>query len=119
MGRLCVCLSALLLSCEGITCTLIGCNSGVQVSVTRSVAGESFVVRVLEAGVELGRFTCPAPAQGCTFQVPEQTPEVVTIEVIVGASTTRVTVSPQYMINRPNGNKCEPTCKQALVSIPV
>jgi hypothetical protein len=111
---------ALLAGCNGISggCTLIGCDSGLLVNLTQAPAG-AYRIEVF-ATLDGPRYVydCASAAQcGTTAFFNDYTPESVTIRVTTAAGTREQNAQPSYSVNQPNGPNCDPTCKQAQVTV--
>lgn len=113
--------AASLLACGGIAesppqvCTLIGCESGVNI-----LLGSGYVTPVtVEAGPVDGAMqsrTCDS-ALACTagvFFADLSAPEL-RVRVISAGDTIVRTVRPDYRVTQPNGPDCPPTCRQGQV----
>jgi len=111
---------ALLAGCNGIdgACTLIACDSGLIVQLAQA---PTTAYRIEVFSQESGPhyiFDCDNPAQcGTEAQFADFMPEAVTIRVITSAGTREQTAHPAYTVSRPNGPNCEPTCRQARVTV--
>lgn len=99
-------------------CTLIGCESGLEIRLDAPPAG-AYRVEVGSPGVAEPRVQACDPATRCDGRVyfRDFTPEVATIRVIAGADTLTRTLRPSYETLRPNGPDCPPTCRRAEVRI--
>lgn len=105
---------------ETQSCTLLGCDDGVQITWSGAAASDRGVVTL--DGVARP-FDCAAantlPVQ-CTPTGLRVTgrPVTVQIEVTTAAGVRRATLTPAYTATRPNGPDCEPVCYQATVAVP-
>ena len=104
-------------------CTLIGCTSGVTVTLSGN-PGESYRVEIIEAGSSI-----PTKVQNCsagaqcspTVHFADYQPQG-TVRIRVVTSRGAVTSQPQnltYDAVTPNGPDCSPTCFVALVNMPL
>jgi hypothetical protein len=117
-------LSAVALSsCQGVfgprTCTLIGCNSGLEV-VLEAPPTVPFRIEVEVPGqADRKVFQCPDPSR-CEDRAifSDFTPERVRIHVVTAAGTESYEVRPSYAEHRPNGSGCPPLCRTARVVLP-
>src|SRR5688572_17814017 len=98
-------------------CTLIGCNDGLRVEVTSTLA-QPATVTVRAGNQIIGTFRCE-PGQPCATFIENQTPESVSVTVEVSGGTVNRTYTPEYRLARPNGENCTPTCRQATVTVNV
>ena len=98
-------------------CTLIGCNDGLNVTVT-SALQQDFSVTVKSGAQTLHTFTC-RPGQPCVAFLDNQTPANVTVQITTNAGTISRDYTPEYRVSRPNGPGCEPECRQATVTVNV
>ena len=118
LGAACV---ALLAGCTGIldgTCTLIGCSSGLTVSLAQAPAGAYRIEVFSSPNGPHYVYDCANAAQcGTTTMFTDYTPESVTIRVTTSAGTREQTAQPTYNVGRPNGPNCGPECKQAQVTV--
>ena len=116
-------LCSLLVGCDNFTdpgvCTLAGCSSGLEIV----LEDPPDVPYVLEASAQPDGsehvFEC-SNASGCTNRVfiKNFTPLRVYVEVITEAGTDRFEVVPTYQEFRPNGPRCPPLCRRAIVHLP-
>lgn len=97
-------------------CTLIGCESGLDVRV-EGIGNESFTVRA-EGDGRTESATCRRD-QGCsgTVFLRDFTAATATISVSHGTGTFTHTVRPDYGTLQPNGPDCPPTCTRAQVIV--
>ncbi len=115
-------------------CTLIGCNDSLRVTFGTRTVSPPYSLAVIADGVptmyecnergvlsppfEAGNGTCDATG----FTMPA-TPRMVMVTVRpyvdggVGATRT-VTATPPYTQVRPNGEGCDPVCRQSVVTVP-
>ena len=103
-----------------MVCTLIGCDSGLQVQLDRSPSA-AYRVEVFPPGSGATyTFECPSAQCGTTVFFQDFTPDIVNVRIIVGADTSFVeAVQPQYTDVRPNGAQCPPACHIGRVSASV
>jgi hypothetical protein len=97
-----------------LTCTLIGCWTGLMVTVTGAEPAE-YTLRIEAPGADPVILECSPPANCSGLPFLEGThPEV---EVVVldagGVELARETFFPDYERSRPNGRGCPPTCWSA------
>jgi hypothetical protein len=102
-------------------CTLIGCQSGLRVEFSTRPAGP-FRVEVTAPGTTPGGptfvFDCPDPARcGASAVFPDFTPTHVTVRVTTPAGVVTRDFTPAYRSSSPNGEDCEPTCREATVRV--
>jgi hypothetical protein len=98
-------------------CTLIGCNDGLNVTVTSSLQ-QDISVTVKSGAQTLHTFTCSA-GQPCMAFLDNQTPANVTVQIATSAGTISRDYTPEYKVSRPNGPGCDPECRQATVTVSV
>jgi hypothetical protein len=99
-------------------CTLVGCDSGLTVVATPSPVGPYRVEILFKDGTRR-IWRCDRTTCGSAFFL-DHLKSTATIEVIVGADTTRREVDGiQYQKSQPNGSKCDPTCYNSTVTIPL
>ena len=110
-------------SCQAISgpqaCTLIGCNSGLEV-VLEAPPTVPFRIEAELPG-QPGRrvVNCPDPDQcGGRAFFADFTPEQVRIHVVTSSDTQAYEVRPTYAEHRPNGSGCPPLCRNARVVLP-
>jgi hypothetical protein len=103
-----------------LVCTLIGCDSGLEIQVN-PVPTTPFRVEASALGYSaVYTQECPDPADCTRIFLPEFTPAVVRIRLIVGADTTFIeATNPEYTEVRPNGPDCPPLCRIGHVTIVV
>jgi hypothetical protein len=98
-------------------CTLIGCESGLEVQVEPPPSGD-FRVEVEAADGASRAFQCP---QGTTCGgrafFPDFMPAAAAIRVIVDGDTTSASVMPEYRTTQPNGAACPPTCRFGTATV--
>lgn len=104
-------------ACNFVTkvCTLVGCDSGLTVTVANAPPGP-VTVRARDAAA-----TTPVSAECtggslCTVRFEDFTPKRVTVEVTAGATTRSFTVTPAYTVAQPNGPTCG-TCRNSAIAI--
>ena len=95
----------------GVTCTEIGCASGLQVQLDRSPSA-GYTVEVFPPGSGAKySFECPSGQCGTTIFFEDFTPDYVNVRIIVGTDTSFAeALQPQYTDLRPNGEQCPPAC---------
>jgi hypothetical protein len=99
------------------TCTLIGCGPSLMIDIVPAPTTGSFRVEALVPGSDIRRtFECPDASRcsGVAF-FDDFSPEEVVIRVTTQAGTTEQTFRPSYQTFRPNGPRCEPTCRQGRI----
>ncbi len=112
--------SALFVSCNALDieekCTLIGCSDGLIVRID-GVAPASYTVAVQSGGKET-LVTCnpTSPCTGGTF-VAGVTSQNVQVEIRLPDRTVRRAATVTYQETRPNGDDCEPVCRQAIITM--
>lgn len=112
---------ALLAGCNGFDglCTLVGCDSVLLVRLAQAPAGPYRIEVFSHADAPHYVFDCANPATCGEARFVDYTPELVTIRVTTAAGASEQTVQPTYDVDRPNGPNCEPTCKGAVVTVPL
>lgn len=126
MKNLTRCLLAVVVAClacseddtTGLSCTDIGCESGLYVELEGLEADSAEIsVQVLD----VAPWTIGCDRELCTVGVffPHFTPDHAVITVRVGDQEVVQEVRPSYSALRPNGPDCEPTCWVARVDISV
>jgi hypothetical protein len=98
-------------------CTEIGCNDGLSVEITGTIAGRT-TIEVAAAGQTTRTFECN-PGQACRGFLDNYMPAQATITVRMPDRTVERSVSPQYVESRPNGEGCPPVCRQATVQVAI
>lgn len=99
-----------------MACTLIGCDSGLQVVTSPTPNGAYRVELLLEDGTRSAR-RCENTTCFYLFFDDYFKPSA-TVFVIVGADTTRREFKDiRYEKLQPNGSKCGPTCHQGKVTV--
>jgi hypothetical protein len=96
-------------------CTLVGCESGLEVAVQPAPSG-AYSVEVEAAGQATRTVQCTAGSP-CALFFRDFTPERATVRVIVAGDTTTAAVAPEYRTLQPNGPQCPPTCRRASVTV--
>ena len=117
MRRLALWAIPLLAACiDPLTCTLIGCASGLSVRAP-AAATLPFTVIAREPGgaTRTAQCTQSAPCLGVMFT--DFQPTAVNIEVIWATGSARKDFRPTYTRSAPNGEGCGPVCFQATVSV--
>jgi hypothetical protein len=112
---------ALLAGCSGISdlCTLVGCDSVLVVRLAQTPTGPYRIEVFSRDDAPHYVFDCANPATCGEARFLDYTPDRVTIRVTTAAGTGEQTVRPAYDVDRPNGPNCEPTCKGAIVTMPL
>lgn len=102
-------------------CTLIGCESGVEVAFAQR-PDAPFRIEAEVPGHPSSRYVyeCDEVSRcGGRIFFADFTPDVVRIRVVTAAGTTEQIYSPQYSESRPNGPDCEPLCRTARIMLPL
>jgi hypothetical protein len=111
-------LSGGMAGCTSGVCTLIGCNSGLIVSVQPAPTPPYRIEAYTEPSATRYVADC-ATADSCGSGVvfTDFTPDRVSVDVITGADTvTREFTGPiTYKTSQPNGPSCSPTCQSATI----
>jgi hypothetical protein len=106
--------------CDGVPflrgCTLIGCGDGLTVVLANAPAGE-FAVEVRVPGAAARRQECASAAACSTMRFDGVVAAEATVAIITPTGEVTRTVRPEYVVSRPNGPDCEPTCRQARVTV--
>ena len=104
-------------------CTLAGCQSGLGVELSARPTGP-FRVEVTVPGATSGGptyvYDCPDAARcvpGAFF--PDFAPTHVTVRVTTTAGVVTRSFTPTYRTHSPNGEDCEPTCREATVRMEI
>ena len=100
---------------EERVCTLIGCNSGLNIALAGAADGP-FRIEATD-GTAVHEFDCPAGARCERISFDEFQPESVTVRVIAAGDTATTTSRPTYTTVQPNGPGCPPSCRQATVTV--
>lgn len=102
----------------GQTCTLLGCEDGVTISVSEQRPDSlSLTVFINDETDPFGSRDCDDPNLDCWFRIGGETPGEVRVltEWDDGEFTERF--EPEYEPYQPNGPSCPPTCDIAFISI--
>lgn len=99
-------------------CTLIGCESGLEVRLDAPPSG-AYRVEASAPGDTAPRVQTCDPATACNGRVffRDFTPDSATIRVVTATDTLTRAVRPTYQTQQPNGPDCPPTCRRAAVRI--
>ena len=100
----------------GPTCTDIGCGPSLAIDLVPTPTGSYRVEAVVPGSDTRKVFECPDATRcipGAAFG--DFWPEEVVVRVTTGAGTSEQTLRPSYQEFRPNGRRCEPTCRQARI----
>ena len=101
-------------------CTLIGCTSGLRIQLVPPPSSYRLEARSIPAGSPVPLVVeCAAPAGCGTAFFDDYFPTRVQLRLIVAGRTRDTTLTPTYVVSRPNGDHCEPTCRQAAITLPV
>jgi len=105
---------------ETQSCTLIGCDDGVQIAWSGAAASDRGVVTLDGVARPFDCAAANAPPVQCTPTGLRVTgrPVTVQIELTTAAGVRRATFAPAYTAARPNGPDCDPVCYQATVTVP-
>jgi hypothetical protein len=107
------------LGCDGINCTLIGCDSFLRVEIRNAPAGAITIQGTAVGSPGISRTTsCPGPGS-CTItvQLVGFTPARAQLSVTTAGGTRQWDVRPTYTTSQPNGSECGPTCQQGDVTL--
>jgi hypothetical protein len=113
------CLAAAACSIFAPVCTLKACPSSLTIELTTTPT-EPFRIEALAVGSEDRVYECLDPSRciaAASFQ--DFTPEEVIVRVTTQSGTVEQTFRPSYEIVHPNGPRCEPTCRQAFIRVPL
>jgi hypothetical protein len=114
-------LTAIVLSlgCDGINCTLIGCDSLLRVEIRNAPAGAITIAGTAAGSPGIARTTsCPGPGScTVTVQLVGFTPDRAQLSVTTTSGTRQWDVRPAYTTSQPNGADCGPTCQQGDVTV--
>ncbi len=117
---ICAGIPATLGSCCGLsnTCTLIGCNDGLQIEVGGDIPLTPVTV---EATSDTGeRRVAQCEHDDFCFLVFEGChPEVVTFRISWEGGIKTLEAQPEYEVSQPNGRCCPPTCRSTTVAITI
>jgi hypothetical protein len=113
--------SAIALSCDRapIVCTAIGCESSLVVEIQNAPAGP-ITVQVTPPGPPGPTHTATCPESiGCTNRVRFGAfgPGLTRFTVTTVAGTRTWELTPSYTTTQPNGRRCGPICRTAVVQI--
>ncbi len=100
-------------------CTLIGCDSGIEVILENPPAGPYTVEASVYDRNPRYVYECERP-DGCKGRAEflEFTPYRLVIDVVSASGSERYEVVPTYVESRPNGPSCAPLCRRATVRLP-
>ena len=108
------------MGCDGSTspdCTLVGCTSGLWISVEYPATAD-FTVAVSDPDGATLTGTCSVKAgDPCGVRFEDFRPEQLTVSVTGAGQEVSVSLAPTYEILQPNGPECEPTCWNATIGI--
>jgi hypothetical protein len=112
---------ALLAGCNGFDglCTLVDCDSGLLVQLAQTPTGPYRIEVWLPGDDSTQVFECANPATCGNAFFADFTPKSVVIRVITDAGVRQETAQPTYSVSQPNGPHCEPTCRNATVTVPL
>jgi hypothetical protein len=99
---------------------LAPCPPTLTIELTGTPTG-SFRIEAAAVGSDDRRvFECLDPSRCVTAAwFRDFTPDDVIVRVTTQAGTIEQTFHPSYEIVHPNGPRCEPTCRQALIRVPI
>jgi hypothetical protein len=97
-------------------CTLIGCESGLEIVLEARPAG-AFRVEASAPGQPARVIDCPTAASCERIFFDDFTPDSVTVRVTAAAGAMSWNGRPSYRTLQPNGPACPPTCRQATVRV--
>jgi hypothetical protein len=102
-------------------CTLRGCGPSLTLEFTEQPAGLLRVeaTDIITADRRVIDCTSPGWCSGGFVYFTDFTPEEVIVRVTTQSGTVEQTFHPSYEIVHPNGRRCEPTCRQALIRVPL
>ena len=108
-------------ACGGSTdpqaCTLIGCDSGIEVILEQPPAAPYRVEAYTSSQQQRHIYRCEPSSCPPRIMFSGLTADRVIIEVISEAGTRRHDVAPGYTESRPNGPGCDPLCRNAIVRL--
>lgn len=104
-------------------CTLIGCNSGLNIAFKTAPAASYSLTLKAQGQADLS-LSCPPGATTHTcfpdsVFVNNYTPATVEISYKAGDKTVTKSFTPTYTSSRPNGAGCEPECRQGKVELEI
>ena len=98
-------------------CTLIGCASGLHVTLAAPPPGP-VRIEVTDAATGSTRaIDCAAGGQCTGALLQDFFPTRVTVRVTTASGTSTQSFTPRYTLSRPNGDDCPPVCRQAVVRV--
>jgi hypothetical protein len=100
-------------------CNLVGCVNALSVEIENAPAGPITVqARVPNSSDSALTASCPG-ASGCTNRVsfPNFLPSEVQLTITTTQGTRTQVASPAYQTSKPNGDRCDPTCRNGEVRI--
>lgn len=100
-------------------CTLIGCDSGIEMILEQPPAGSYRIEAYVNSQGPRYVYRCDRQV-GCSERVffTDFTPYRVFVEVVTDSGTQRYEVLPKYSESQPNGPDCPPLCRTAVVRLP-
>ncbi len=110
-------LAALACRSPALVCTAIGCDDGLQVDITATVAQGTVTIEASAPGTPTRMASCTLTNGRCLITLGQFTPDAVTLVVTSSAGTVTTSLQPAYTISRPNGPDCPPTCRSARVAV--
>lgn len=101
-------------ACEA--CTLIGCDSGLEVRFSSAISASTTVTAFSEADGER-TVTCASSAPCTEVFFKNFTPSDVTVTVDLPSGSRTLNFAPEYSTFRPNGESCDPACRTAEIEM--
>lgn len=99
-------------------CTLIGCSDSLEIHLSGRPTPPFRMEVQIPGAPEVRVFECPvAGVCPSTFHIDRVNPERVRITITTAAGVTLFDAEPVYATVRPNGPRCEPTCRVGRVTL--
>jgi hypothetical protein len=98
-------------------CTLIGCDSGIEVVLDQAPTAPYRVEAYTPSQQQRHVYRCEPSSCPPRIMFSGFTPDRAIIEVIAQQDTSRHEVTPSYVESRPNGPRCDPVCRNATVRL--
>jgi hypothetical protein len=105
-------------ACQMVDCTLIGCDSGLQVLLTGNFPVGARITAAAP-GEPLRTVDCPATGPCARAFFPNFTSNRVSITIASSSGVTSRDFTLTYKVFQPNGRDCGPTCSIAEVTFPL